>query len=134
MIEEALKERSLKVTPKRIAIYNYLYSTKTHPTADEVYSEIKKDFPRISLATVYKTLDTFSKNNIILEINTGLGYSRYDADISLHAHLFCDKCGKLVDKHIDMTSEEILSKVENADNFKVSNVKLLINGTCKDCI
>ncbi len=134
MIEETLRDKKLKITPKRIAIYNYLHGTKSHPTAEQVYSEIKKEYPNISLATVYKTLDTFAKNNIILELNTGLGYSRYDADTNLHAHLLCDECKTLLDKNIDIEDREFLSKIETDSNFKVSNVKLILCGICENCM
>ncbi len=133
MIEEVLKENNLKVTPKRISIYNFLANTKSHPTAEEIYNELKEDYPNMSLATVYKTLDTFSKNGIIIEINTNLGFSRYDADTSLHAHLFCNECKTLVDGEMNMSSKELLKKINNSKGFKLENVKLLVHGTCEKC-
>ncbi len=133
MIEEMLRENKLKVTPKRISIYNFLASTTSHPTAEEVYNQIKEEHPSMSLATVYKTLDTFSSKGMILEINTNLGYSRYDANTSLHAHLFCNECQTLVDGEMKMSNNDLMRKVKNQKGFKLENVKLLICGTCEEC-
>lgn len=134
MIESMLKENNLKVTPKRVSIYNYLASTREHPTAEDIYNELKDEYPNMSLATVYKTLDTFTKNGMILELNTDLGYSRYDYNTDLHAHLFCNECKSLVDAEIEMSAEELLSKTKTNENFELDNIKLLIYGRCNKCL
>ena len=58
-ITDAFKEKNLKITPQRIAVFKYLKSTKEHPSAETIYKALQPDFPTMSLATVYKALKTF---------------------------------------------------------------------------
>ena len=78
---EILKEKGLKVTPQRIAIYNMLKNTKEHPSAEGIYKALEQDNPTMSLATVYKTLDSFESVQLVQQLNVGEGYARYDAEI-----------------------------------------------------
>lgn len=83
---EVLKSHNLKATPQRIAIYDMLCSTVEHPTADTIYKALSSNYPSMSLATVYKTLDALSNANLIQILNVGEDSFRYDANVKSHPH------------------------------------------------
>lgn len=93
----ALREHSLKATPQRIAIYDYLYNSREHPTAEKIYEELCPSFPSMSFSTVYKTLEIFKEKNLIIELNAGESFFRYDANVDSHAHFLCLNCRALLD-------------------------------------
>ncbi len=86
--QKACKCNGLRRTPQKSIIFEILASTHTHPTAHELYTEVKKHFPTLSFATVYKNITLFAKNGIIKELDFGEGYKRYDADITDHHHIY----------------------------------------------
>ena len=64
-----LKEKGLKATPQRIAIYKYLEDSKDHPSAETIYRTLRESHPTMSLATVYKTLDSLKKAGLLQQLN-----------------------------------------------------------------
>ena len=88
-VASAITNKGLKVTHQRIVVYQVLLTSKNHPTADQIYDSIKESYPSISLATVYKTLDTLAENQLINKVSTPQGTMRYDARIENHKpHLY----------------------------------------------
>ena len=131
-IASILKAHNLKVTPQRIAIYNILLNTKEHPSAEMIYNSLSAEHPNISLATVYKTLDTFKANNLVQELNVGEGNFRYDAHTADHTHAFCLSCHKVID--IDEALDpDIIHQLSKNSGFKVSSSKIYLFGICKEC-
>jgi len=133
-IADLLKESGLKVTPQRIAVYNYLIHTTSHPTADVIYKALERDYPALSLATVYKTLDTFSEKGLVQELNVGEDSFRYDANSSPHPHFLCKKCSAVYDlPTIDSFSNlKDLFMAETGHNIESEQIYLY--GTCKSCL
>jgi Fur family peroxide stress response transcriptional regulator len=76
------KEKNLKLTPQRYAIYKYLVSTKSHPSAEMIYEKLIPDYPTMSLATVYKTVKTLIEIELVQELNVGEDNFRFDANVS----------------------------------------------------
>jgi Fur family peroxide stress response transcriptional regulator len=110
-----LHSKGYKVTPQRLAICKLLFSSKDHPSADQIYQEVKKQYPTISLATVYFTLDLLKDLGLVQELGFSDRSSRYDyeaasakklwsqivAEMSftplrqrLDIYTLCDKCSK----------------------------------------
>ena len=81
--------KGLKLTPQRAAIFEYLDGNKSHPSAEDIYLEIKKRYPMISFATVYKTLEALKSRGDILELSVDPERRRYDPDTGPHHHLIC---------------------------------------------
>lgn len=126
------KEKNLKLTPQRYAIYRYLSSTKSHPSAERIYDELKSDYPTMSLATVYKTLKTLVELNLIQEINVGEDNFRFDANSHMHPHIVCTCCGKVED--IEGLDFEYLNKeAEAKSGYKIDSQKLYFYGVCPNC-
>ena len=87
----------IKYSRQREAILLYLRSTKSHPTAENVYTEIRKEFPKISLGTVYRNLNLLVDQGEILRLNCGDGVEHFDAKTEPHNHFACRTCGAVID-------------------------------------
>ena len=128
-----LKEHNFRITPQRVAILNELASNDTHPSVENVYEQVKKNFPTTSRATVYKTVALLKELNEILEMGFPDGGNRYDGNKPYpHPHLICTQCKKIVDPDLqsltEMTSELVLET-----GFKILNHRLDFFGICPDC-
>lgn len=88
---------SLKYSKQREYILRYLSGTKEHPTADMVYENLRKDFPKISLGTVYRNLSLLVELGQIQKLSTPGQPDRYDYTTSLHYHFVCTSCGRMID-------------------------------------
>lgn len=131
-IASIFKEKKLKLTPQRLAVYNYLINTTAHPSADTIYTDIHVQYPTMSLATVYKALKTLVEVGLIQEINVGEGNFRYDANSLPHPHLQCLKCGK-VDDIMDFTLDDLNASAQTHTDYKIVSSKVYFYGYCKDC-
>ena len=100
-VTDILRRNKKKVTPQRLAVYAALAQTTEHPTAETLYKELRPNYPTMSLATVYKSLDAFCEIGIVRELNVGEEAFRYDADISPHPHVRCISCDTVADVPID---------------------------------
>lgn len=115
---------------QREAIAEVLKKSKAHPTAAQVYSEVRKALPNISLGTVYRNLSELSRNGSILDISVGDGFDHFDGDTSPHIHLYCKECGKIEDAPI---SGELLYAEARMRDFSPENLICVLNGVCKSC-
>lgn len=131
-IASIFKEKKLKLTPQRLAVYNYLINTTSHPSADVIYTDIHVQYPTMSLATVYKALKTLVDVGLIQEINVGEGNFRYDGNSSSHPHLQCLGCGK-VDDFNDFSLDNLNSLAENHTDYKIVSNKAYFYGYCTEC-
>lgn len=130
LFREKLKEKGLKVTPQRVAIYAAIVQLKNHPTAENVIDYIKKNHPNISIGTVYKVLDSLVENKLIKKVKTEKDIMRYDAVISNHHHLYCAETDRIEDFE-DEKLNEIINKHFNKHrikNFNIHDIKLQITG------
>lgn len=127
-----LKEKKIKVTPQRLAIYNILYNTTAHPSAETIYNALQETNPTMSLATVYKTLDCFKQNGLTQELNVGEDSFRYDANINSHPHVICVDCREVSDMESDALTN-IRDAVKKETNFKLLSEQLYFYGICPKC-
>ena len=131
-ITSVFKQKKLKLTPQRIAVYRYLKSTKEHPSAEIVYKALQADYPTMSLATVYKALKTLVEVNLVQELNVGEGNFRYDGNICVHPHIQCLECNKVED--IDgICITDLNEKVKEYTNFEVLANQVYFYGICTNC-
>ena len=129
---QILREKGLKVTPQRIAVYNMLINTTEHPNAEMIYKTLEPTNPTMSLATVYKTLDFFKQLGLVQELNVGEGRSRYDAVVDWHPHTVCTCCGKVGDLHMEELTD-VAKKLAPGLDFEVEKEQLILYGTCGEC-
>lgn len=128
-IKEKISMYGMKCTSQRIAIYQALLSSD-HPSVENVYDVIGKDYPSISLSTVYNALETFAEKKLIGKIKTSNGKMRYDVRIEPHAHLYFKETKKVVD-YFDDDLQSMIKKhfaKKNIPNFSIADVQILING------
>ena len=127
-----LKSRGIRLTPQRQVILQFLKETEEHPTAEQVYQKIGEQFPGISLATVYNTLNMLKELGVIRELSYGDMSSRYDGNDTEHAHLVCETCNHVID--IACPTEESLRTPGLAEHqFSLRAYRLEYYGTCKSC-
>lgn len=118
---------------QRESIKKYLMSTHEHPTAEVVYQHVRKEYPKISLGTVYRNLTLLVDLGEAKKISTGDGTDHFDGDTSAHSHYYCKCCKRVMDLDITPSIEQILA-ASSAGLGTVESANLLFTGICKDCI
>jgi Fur family transcriptional regulator, peroxide stress response regulator len=128
-----LRGRGFRITPQRIAILKTLANSKEHPSVEDLYKEVKEQFPTTSLATVYKTVSLLKDLNEVLELGFADGSNRYDGNKSYpHPHVICTKCKKIMDPelvHLGDISKEMSMKT----GYKIFSHRLDFFGLCPKC-
>ncbi|MCX7793806.1 MAG: transcriptional repressor [Thermodesulfovibrionales bacterium] len=126
------KSSGLKITPQRIAIYKEVLNSSKHPSADAIYSSIKKSHPHISFDTVNRTLLTFVKTGIIQIVEGSGDVRRFDPNINQHHHFYCAGCGAIMDFHDEKyDSLEIPDEIKK--RFLVKKIRVVLEGYCEKC-
>jgi len=133
-IIQKLRKNGHKITPQRLAIVKILAKSIGHPSVEDIYDQKKKDFPTMSLATVYRNIVLVKSLGEVLELGFPDGSNRYDGNKPYpHPHVICIKCKKIVDPDLDST--DLLKKeVAEETNFKILNHRLDFFGICNDCL
>ncbi len=129
---EICHENHLKVTPQRVAIYRELFNLKTHPTADEIFQIVKREYPNISFDTVNRTLLTFSHIGVLNVVEIFGGAKRFDPKLKNHHHFHCTQCGKIVDFYCrELDNLKMPQEVQK--QFQVKSRRVVLKGICKEC-
>jgi Fur family peroxide stress response transcriptional regulator len=126
-----LKEEGIQVTPQRLAILEQLKLRKDHPSAQMLFNEIKDEFPSLTLATVYNTLEKLRVSGLCMEVNPLHVSARYDGNTAAHLHAVCNNCQRVVDVHdasVSIEPPEWLSK-----EFAQVNHNVIFYGLCEEC-
>lgn len=122
---------ALKYSRQRESIKNFLCSREDHPTADMIYTNIRKEFPNISLGTVYRNLSLLVELGEIKKITTD-GADRFDARVTPHSHFICRRCGCLLDMTVPL--ENPVEQVNSQWNYgDVEECRMEFYGTCNQC-
>jgi Fur family peroxide stress response transcriptional regulator len=129
-VKERLSLYKLKATQQRIVVYDALMQLHNHPTAENIYDFVKTKNPSISLATVYKTMDTFVSAGLAAKVMSANGTARYDGYMDHHSHLYCINTEEIVDFEDEQLSKLIQNYFKNKKikNFKINDIRLQING------
>ncbi|MCD5384971.1 MAG: transcriptional repressor [Candidatus Pacebacteria bacterium] len=132
-----------RMTSQKEIILKYLKSTTSHPSAEDIYLEVRKELPRISLGTVYRILATFKNKKKIIEIAHEV--SRYDANTDPHSHFICESCDNIYDIEIPNFKKNINKRGHNKASClkkifgdfikvgKINNYQIYFYGKCKKC-
>jgi Fur family peroxide stress response transcriptional regulator len=127
-------DNSLKVTPQRIAILEVILNLNNHPTAENIVEYLRLSYPSLSLATIYKTLNTFSKKGIIKKVLTENEVMRYDPIQDKHHHLYHNDSGEIedfYDEELNKMLDSYFNK-KKIPNFVIEDIKLQITGRLSD--
>lgn len=131
-LRSVLESNGQRFTEQRAAVFRFLCGTTDHPTADEVFTAVRAQIADISLATVYKALETLVSCNLATKLTYGDGSARYDARTDEHFHARCLACGAVRD--VDSASiQGGLPEISPADGFRVEGYRLEVVGYCGVC-
>ena len=129
---EYLLSFGIKPSVQRIAIMDYLMTHRTHPAIDEIYLALCEEIPTLSKTTVYNTLKLFVEHGAAQMLTIDERNTCYDADIQLHAHFLCKKCGKIFD--LPASIEQTKVSVMDEEGFKVEEIHQYFKGYCPSCL
>src|SRR6185503_13547402 len=118
---------------QRAAVYRFLYATDSHPTAEDVFRRVRTELPGISLATVYKSLETLVACGLAQKLSYGDSSARYDGRTDPHSHARCLTCGRITDLPGRIPATDQLRFDEHAGHFRVTGIRLELTGYCADC-
>jgi Fe2+ or Zn2+ uptake regulation protein len=124
--------RGIRMTTQRLAVFQALAQTAAHPTADWLYSILRKIMPALSLSTVYRILESLEREGLIRRVSANDGLARYDAKLAPHQHLVCRLCGRITDFENNSFSLHRLSDI-HVDGFIAEELDIRILGICLDC-
>jgi Fe2+ or Zn2+ uptake regulation protein len=133
-LRQALEESGQRFTEQRLAVFEFLADTKTHPTADEVFLAVRNRVRGISLATVYKSLETLVGCGLASKLSYSDGSARYDGRTDPHPHARCASCGKLFDVPGTLNREQIEELRRETPEFTVTGYRLELSGYCHECL
>ncbi len=126
------KGKGFKLTPQRIEILRFLEGNTSHPTAEDIYREIKKKYGMVSFATVYNTLQTLKERGELLEVTIDPERKHFDPNSTPHHHIICGSCGKIEDVFEDY-SETLKLPEKVLDRFTATGNHIDFFGICADC-
>jgi Fe2+ or Zn2+ uptake regulation protein len=130
-----LKHAGLKMTPQRLAIVKIFAGDESHPTAQELFERLRGEFPSMSFATVYNTLDALVSAGLGGTLRLG-GAARFDPNTSAHHHAVCDRCGAVHDvpaETLAPSSATVRRLRQSAGGFSVRAIERVYRGLCAKC-
>ena len=97
-MRSSLAEKGVVLTPRRSKLLEVLVSSERHPSVGEIHEEVRRYFPKTSLATIYNTIELLKETGQVLEIEFSGAANRYDGRVPhAHPHLICVECEKIED-------------------------------------
>jgi len=128
---QLLKARGLRVTPQRYAVYTNLLERTDHPTVDTLLTDLNRDAPVSSQATVYSSLQALQKAGLVREVLLEEGVTRYDANVNPHHHFRCQRCGVIEDVAWDAFQSLEFARIR--PGLQVDGYEVTVHGTCDRC-
>lgn len=127
-------EVTRKHSKKRDAILECICGTKTHPSAEWVYQQLKPQIPDLSLGTVYRNIAMFKADGTIQSIGTVQGLERYDGNTDPHTHFICTHCGRVIDLDRVELPRATLDEAAGCTGGTVASYQLQFFGSCSQCM
>ena len=118
---------------KRDAILARMRSTRTHPTAEWIYKELKGEYPDLSLGTVYRNLNQLCEEGYAIRIGVVNGQERFDACVTPHAHFICEGCGRVLDLPDSPPPEGYIESLSQSMGLRVNGYEFKLHGLCDQC-
>ena len=128
-----LRENNFRITPQRSVILKILAASEGHPSATQIHEQLRGQFPTMSLATVYKTLNILKEMGEVLELGFGDGDNRYDGNMPFpHPHLICINCRQIIDPEVP-EFRALAQHIATISGFQIVSHRLDFFGICPDC-
>jgi Fur family peroxide stress response transcriptional regulator len=125
---DALRERGLRPTPQRRAVWSVFAGADSHLSADDVLTQARRTLPEIARGTVYNALGELVTAGLLGTIHVG-NAQLYDANLEPHEHFRCTSCGTIYDVRPRGVDELRLDE----PGFSVNRLEVLFEGTCPSC-
>jgi Fur family transcriptional regulator, stress-responsive regulator len=130
-LTELFRDRGLRVTPQRQAIFRLLHGNGRHPTVEALHDAARADMPTISLKTVYQTVHDLAAMGEVELLDLGTGRVRVDPNVEApHQHLVCTRCGLVRDVPLDVIPR---LPARHKRGFAVDAVEVIFRGLCDNC-
>jgi Fur family ferric uptake transcriptional regulator len=124
---------ALRMTRQRKAVLDELRKMTSHPTASEIYDRVRQKVPRISLGTVYRSLEVLSRQGVIRVVQlNGAAQRRFDGRIENHYHVHCLRCGRLDDVPPETMGSSGIAP-DHVGDYRVFAVRVELLGVCQTC-
>ncbi len=127
-IAELLRANGISPSAQRVAIARYVLGVDTHPTADQVMTEVRKRFPIVSRATVYNTLNLLLNKGLLAHYNMGGPGGVFDPNVRGHHHFLDEETGQLLDISWDSLK---VAGLESLTDVEISGYMVVIRGRRK---
>ena len=125
---DRLEHAGIRPSAQRVAIASYVLTTEDHPTADQVWTRVRDEFPMVSRATVYNTLQTFRQHGLVQQLILAEGSVVFDPKVEPHHHFVDDETGAIHD--IPWTSLRV-GKVDELEGVDVRDYMVVVRGRRK---
>lgn len=123
---------TMKYSRQREAVRTFLCSRKDHPTAEVVYENLRKDFPHISLGTVYRNLSLLVELGEAIKFPGLDGYDHFDGNPNPHYHFICNECNAVIDLEFPNIEDLNANANRNFDGI-ITGHSAYFYGKCKNC-
>ena len=122
---QALTEHGIQPSAQRVAVADYVLSTTDHPSADQVWAEVKRGFPMLSRATVYNTLNLFTEKGLLRELVLAEGKVVFDPKLDPHHHFLDEETGEIID--VPWSALDV-RRVRSLSGFDVREYQVVMRG------
>ena len=130
-IREQFRAKGVPLTHQRLAVYEELAGRHDHPSAESLYESLKKAYPSLSLATVYKTLQTLHEMGMVARVDSPAAQARYDAIVETHHHAVCTACGSIEDLFDARAHRGAEVRLEQRE--QLLGARVAFHGLCASC-
>ena len=128
-LKQALFDKGINLSHQRLKVLEYLLSHDGHPSADQIYRNLKDSMTTLSKTTVYNTLNLLEEAGVIRAVTIENDEVRYDIMTDFHGHFKCKICGQIYNFPVESNIEFHLPK-----NFKIDQKDLYLKGICPTCL
>lgn len=134
-LREAFHAAGMRLTRQRLLICRELANRYDHPDVEKIHQAVRTRLKRISLFTVYRTVNVLEQHGLAWRVTTWKGHARYDGNTHAHAHFLCEECGRIDDVDTQGACHEMAERAnECVPNRQVRRVDMMIIGTCAECL
>jgi Fur family peroxide stress response transcriptional regulator len=125
-----LQNHHLKVTPQRLEIVDILYKNG-HMNIDDLYTSLQNKFPSLSLATIYKNINTMCEKLFLSELKIPKQKNVYELAKKAHSHVVCSQCNAIID--LDLELSALFFEAEALSQYTLDKSSIVLNGLCPKC-
>jgi len=129
-LEKELKKKGIPLSYQRLKILEYLTRDRSHPTVEQIFTDLLKDIPTLSKTTVYNTLKILAESGLVRIITIEDHQTRYDIEVENHGHFKCESCGTIYNFRMNIDS---LNSID-LNNFRISDKSVYFKGICGRCL